>query len=441
MSGRTPGSARGPAPEGAGPEDAQDARRERRPAPGDAPATAPPAPPGPAGSAVERFDANGLRAFAAGALAAAGMPRDKAAVVAGGLVEADLYGHTTHGLALLADYVAEVESGEMATDGVPDVLASRGAAACWDARRLPGIWVTARAVDEARERADSFGVGAVAIRRSHHIGCLASFLESPARQGYLVLVLCSDPGDALVAPFGGSSPVLTPDPIAAGIPGRDAPILLDLSTSITTAGLTARARARGERLPGRWLIDAAGEATDDPEALDRGGALLPLGGLDHGHKGFALGLLVEALTQGLAGFGRADEPSGWGASVLVLAFAPPRFAGAQAFSRQVDRLAEACVASRRADPSRGVRMPGQLALDRKAAALRDGVELFPELARALRALAERLGRPAPRARPGAGPQGDARPRESGRPPPEPEPREQELNPSPAEALRRERESR
>ena len=377
---RTPSPPAGaPAPERL---DADGARAARTPSP---PATPTP----------ERFDADALRAFAADALAAAGMPDDKAAAVAEGLVDADLYGHTTHGLALLADYVAEIESGEMTVDGAPDVLASRGASVCWDARRLPGIWVTARAVREACERADAFGVGAVAIRRSHHIGCLASFLESPARRGHLVLVLCSDPGDALVAPFGGASAVLTPNPIAAGIPRGGDPILLDISTSITTAGMTARARTRGERLPGRWLIDAQGGASDDPATLDRGGALLPIGGLDHGHKGFALGLLVEALTQGLSGFGRADEPNDWGANVLVLAFAPPAFAGADAFTRQVDWLAGACLASTPASTPGGVRLPGELALERKAAARRDGVELFPGIAPALRALAERLGCPPP----------------------------------------------
>lgn len=356
-------------------------------------------PPQSPGTAVaERFDAQELRRFAAGALAAVGMPEEKAAVVADGLVEADLYGHSTHGLALLAEYVAEVESGEMAVDGVPDILASRGASACWDGRRLPGVWLTARAVGEACGRADAFGLGAVAIRRSHHIGCLASFLESPARRGYLVMVLCSDPGDALVAPFGGASPVLTPNPIAAGIPSGGNPVLMDLSTSITTAGLTARVRSRGERLPGRWLIEGHGDATDDPEALERGGALLPLGGLDHGHKGFALGLLVEALSQGLAGFGRADEPSGWGASVLVLAFAPPMFAGAASFARQVDWLVEACLGSTSARGSDPVRLPGALALERKVSALRDGVELFPGIAQELRKLAERLGRPPPATR-------------------------------------------
>ena len=348
--------------------------------------------------ASPRYDPDELRSFAAGVLRSVGMPRDKAAVVAEGLVEADLYGHTTHGLALLEEYVEEVESGEMAVDGSPEVIASRGASACWDARRLPGIWVTARAVEEACARADELGVGAVAIRRSHHIGCLASFIEAPARRGHLVLVLCSDPSDAMVAPFGGTTPVMTPNPLAAGIPTAGDPILLDISMSITTAGMSARMRARGEALPGQWLIDGAGQPTDDPEVLGRGGALLPVGGLDHGHKGFALGLLVEALTQGLSGFGRADEPSGWGAGVLVLAFAPERFGGGGAFSRQLDRLAESCLASAPRDADRPVRLPGQLALERKAAALRAGLELFADIPPALQALAERLGHPPPATR-------------------------------------------
>ena len=351
-----------------------------------------------AASAPPRYDPDALRSFAAGVLHAAGMPRDKAAVVAEGLVEADLYGHTTHGLALLAEYVEEVESGEMAVDGEPEVIASRGASACWDARRLPGIWVTARGLTDACCRAEEFGVGAVAIRRSHHIGCLASFVEAPARRGHLVLVLSSDPSDALVAPFGGTTAVMTPNPIAAGIPTGGDPILLDISMSITTAGMNARQRERGERLPGRWLVDTEGRPSDDPVVLGSGGALLPIGGLDHGHKGFALGLLVEALTQGLSGFGRADEPTGWGAGVLVLAFAPPALGGGDAFARQMDRLAESCLASSPVNADRRVRLPGQLALERKAAALRDGLELFPDIPPALRALAERLGHPPPVAR-------------------------------------------
>ena len=63
--------------------------------------------------------------------------------------------------------------------------------------------------------------------------------------------------------------------------------------------------AAGGRLPGRWVMDKDGVETDDPSVTHAGGSILPIGGVDHGHKGYALGLLVEALTQGLGGYGRA----------------------------------------------------------------------------------------------------------------------------------------
>lgn len=81
---------------------------------------------------------------------------------------------------------------------------------------------------------------------------------------------------------------------------------------------------------------------------------------------------VEALTQGLAGHGRADGETGWGAGVLVLAFAPSRFAGADAFLRQTTWLADAARRNRPRDPATPVRLPGQLAFAKKQAAERDG---------------------------------------------------------------------
>jgi L-lactate dehydrogenase len=319
------------------------------------------------------------------------MPEEAAQATARGLVEADLYGHTTHGLNLLADYVEEIENGTMAIDGRPQTVSDHGAVACWDARRLPGLWTTALAVTEAMARAERFGIGAIALRRSHHIACLAAFLEEPARAGHLILVLSSDPGESRVVPFGGVTPVLMPNPIAAGIPRRPDPILIDVSTSITTMGMVGRARSEGRKLPGQWLQDAGSNATDDPTVVLEGGSLLPVGGQDHGHKGFGLGLLVEALTQGLGGYGRADKPTDWGAAVTVMAIAPARFAGEDAFLRQMDFTADLCLAAKPRDPAVPVRLPGQLAVQKKRQAKREGVTLHPGIGGKLATLAARLG--------------------------------------------------
>ncbi|WP_119391479.1 Ldh family oxidoreductase [Taklimakanibacter lacteus] len=324
---------------------------------------------------AQKYDVESLREFARAVLLKAGLPEEPARSVARGLVEADLYGHSTHGLALLPDYVDEIESGAMAKNGRPEALSDFGAAALWDARRLPGVWTTDLAVAEAAKRARSFGVGAITLRRSHHIACLAAFLEAPAREGIAIIILSSDPSDAFVAPFGGVTPVMTPNPIAVGIPASPDPILIDVSTSITTAAMCARMRNAGTPLPGKWLLDSAGKVTDDAQVMKQGGSILPIGGVDHGHKGYGLGLMVEALTQGLGGFGRADRPKEWGASVLVLAFAPEAFGGRDEFLRQTDWLVEACENSAVPQGRPRVRLPGQAALARKVEALRDGISL------------------------------------------------------------------
>jgi LDH2 family malate/lactate/ureidoglycolate dehydrogenase len=340
-----------------------------------------------------RYEAGALRAFAAALFRGAGLDGDKPEIVAALLLEADLLGHTTHGLQLAAPYLQEIAEGAMTKAGEPAVLADRGPAVTWDGRRLPGVWLTAKAVDLALERAGTYGIAAVAIRRSHHIACLAAYLERATAKGLMLLIASSDPSDASIAPFGGTRAVFTPDPLAVGIPTPAGPILIDMSASITTNGLTSRLRREGRRYPGPWAMTAAGEATDDPEVLfaDPPGTLLPTGGKDHGHKGYGLALTVEALTQGLSGFGRAERPEGWGASLWVQAMDPALLGGADGFLRQTGFLAGACRGNPPVPGGPPVRLPGDAARARKARALDEGVELYPGIMAALAPWAERLG--------------------------------------------------
>jgi LDH2 family malate/lactate/ureidoglycolate dehydrogenase len=343
--------------------------------------------------ATVRHRAADLVGYAEALFAAAGCDADKPAAIAAGLVEADLLGHTTHGLQLAPAYLAELASGGMAARGEPEVVSDRGAAVAWDGRRLPGVWLTTRAVDLACERAVAHGTATVAIRNSHHIGCLAVFLQRATDHGLMVTIASSDPAGASVAPFGGRKAVFTPDPLAVGIPTGGDPILIDVSASITTNGRAGRLNREGKRFPGPWALDAAGVPTDDPAALyaDPPGTLLPTGGTDHGHKGYALALMVEALTQGLGGFGRADAPTGWGASVFVQVLDPAAFGGTGAFRRQTEWLAERCRGTPPVPGGEAVRLPGERGLAHKRRALAESVGLYPGILDALAPHAQRLG--------------------------------------------------
>ena len=335
----------------------------------------------------QRHQPAALIELASSLLTAAGVAADRARLIAELLVEADLMGHTTHGLALLPAYLEELAAGTMAAAGEPEVIRDTGPCLTWDGRRLPGVWLTAHAIDTAVPRARQYGTATVVVRRSHHIACLGAFLTRATDHGLMVLLASSDPSVCSVAPYGGTTPVFTPDPIAIGIPTTGEPILIDTSASITTNGMSARLRAEGRRFPHAWLLDALGEPSNDPNVLfeEPAGTILPVGGLDHGHKGYGLALMIEALTMGLGGFGRVEPAEGWGASVFVQLLDPDAFAGGDAFRRQTGWIADAC---RRSTPRPGVervRLPGEAALARRRRALAEGVELYPGIWEKLRA--------------------------------------------------------
>jgi LDH2 family malate/lactate/ureidoglycolate dehydrogenase len=216
-----------------------------------------------------RYPAPVLRAFASRLLQGAGLAADRADDVAAILVEGDLLGHTTHGLQLLGPYLQSLQDGTMTTAGQPEVVADRGAALTWDGNFLPGPWLVLRALGVAFARLPEHAVVSIAIRRSHHIGCLAAYLTRATDRGYAMLLLCSDPSVASVAPFGGTAGRYTPNPLAFGYPTGGPPALIDISASTTTNGLVARLNraGRGERLPGAWLVGNRGNATDDPAAF------------------------------------------------------------------------------------------------------------------------------------------------------------------------------
>jgi len=344
-------------------------------------------------SAEQGVSAAALTAFAHALLVRIGVRDDIARDVAAVLVDGDLLGHSTHGLALLPGYLAELERGAMAKDGVMRIVNARPAVQTWDGQRLPGPWLTLRAFGAAIAMAATYGTGTVVIRRSHHIACLAAYLHRVTERGLVGLLYCSDPNAKSVAPFGGVSAVMTPNPIAAGIPTSGDPILMDISASLTTNGLTNRLYKAGERLPHAWVQDARGNASADPAVLfaDPPGTLLPLGGHDAGHKGFALGLLVESLTGALAGFGRADPAEGWSATVFVQVLDPAAFGGSDDFKRQTDWLVAACHAATPRPGGDPVRVPGERGAQRMREQRAGGLRLHPTILPALAPWATKLG--------------------------------------------------
>ncbi|HXI82697.1 MAG TPA: Ldh family oxidoreductase [Verrucomicrobiae bacterium] len=343
------------------------------------------------------FDVTELQRFGQSLLTSCGLAEDRARDVAEVLLEGDLLGHTTHGFALLPAYLRAIQERTMETDGEPGVIGDHGSSLTWEGRYLPGPWLVRRAIAIAQTRLAEHPVVTISIRRSHHIACLQAYLRPVTEAEFVILLGCSDPASRTVTPHGGIAPRFSPNPLAAGIPTNGDPILIDISTASTSNGLCNRLAAAGERLPGAWLVDRDGHATDDPRVLDsqRGGAILPLGGMDLGYKGFALAILVEALTNALGGHGRAAGESRWGASVFLQILDPDRFGGRAALLHEMSFFAELCQETPVPLGKPPVRLPGQAALLRRREQLASGVALHPTILPALISWAKTLDVPLP----------------------------------------------
>lgn len=338
-----------------------------------------------------RYPYRNLLAFARSALAGMGVAPAIAAVMAERVLDADLHGHSTHGMRLLSRYLAALDAGTMAREGEIEVVSDRGGAALWDGHMLPGHYVLDTAVRRALERVRTHGAVTIAIRRSDHAGALQVYLPQATAAGCMILIWATDTQMRSVAPFGGLDPVLTSEPVAIGIPTGGEPILIDISTSLSSNAAVKRALARGERMPSDVLLDGHGNPTDDPAVLeaDPPGTILPLGGLEHGYKGFGLALAVSALALGLPGWGRTAAGKTQG--ILVQLLDPAAFGGTEAFRREADWMVEASHGSRVRPGDAPVRLPGERALALARRQRATGVRLAAEVPTGLAEWAERLG--------------------------------------------------
>jgi L-lactate dehydrogenase len=337
-----------------------------------------------------RYRVEHLHQFASLLLQKAGLPEAMAATTAQVLLEADLLGFSTHGLMYLPANLEWLENGQTRTSGEPEVLVDRGSVISWNADYLPGPYVMVRAVDVLCERARSHGVATLTLRKSQHVASLAPHALRAAERGLAVWMVAATPAESLVCPHGSGRPLFSTNPFAFAVPTSGEPVLLDMSLAVTAGSQLKKAFLEGRRMPSACILDGDGNPSDDPAAV-LGGALLPLGGLDHGHKGYGLMLWSELFTTALGGWGRADSPDDGDAnSVLAQVIDPDALGSAEEFRRQADDLVRRCreMPTRAGDPP--VRVPGERSLALKRRQLAEGVALSGHILPALEPWAERL---------------------------------------------------
>ena len=246
---------------------------------------------------MSRIDPLRLIDFATAVYQSVGMPEPDARLVADTLVQADLWGHQSHGVLRLGWYLDRVRNKVMNPVTTPEFVVNAGSIAVIDGHDGVGHVLTRLAQNEAVKRAKAHGMGAVAVRNSNHFGTCMYYTMSGARDG-CVMLLTSNGGPAM-APWGGRKKIVGTNPWSVATPaGRHAPFAVDMACTGVARGKIYLARQRREQIPLGWAINAAGEPTTDPqEAID--GIILPMAG----HKGYAIAAMVDVLSGVLTGSG------------------------------------------------------------------------------------------------------------------------------------------
>lgn len=234
------------------------------------------------------------RALTTDLLEHTGLDPDKARETARVLVLAEVWGRGSHGLLRLPVYLDRTEAGGFPADAELVATLDTGPLLTFDGGGGLGHWQLTRASMKGVSRARQFGVSVVAVGNSGHCGALGVYAADVAASGLVALVFSCGP--AVLPPWGGTGPLLSTSPIAAGFPLADGPVIVDMALSTVARGKIAAYAREGRPLPDGWALDASGVPTNDPQAA-LSGLLAPLGGA----KGFALAFMVEALTAGLVG--------------------------------------------------------------------------------------------------------------------------------------------
>jgi LDH2 family malate/lactate/ureidoglycolate dehydrogenase len=321
---------------------------------------------------------------------AAGAAVDKAGIVAGSLVKSNLLGHDSHGVQLVPGYLERVRAGKINLSARPKVERQTGAIVTVD-----GDWgfgqINARfGVDRAIELADQFGLGCVSLTRTNHIGRLGEYAQMLAEAGLVGLVMTgisNHPG--IVAPYGGRDRTFGTNPMAWSLPVDRArpPLVLDFATAGVAYGKVAVAHSKGVSVPAGMLLDQAGQPTVDPAALFDGGVLLPFGA----HKGSGLLMMVELLTNGLAGLADRQANDGqFGNPTLMMAWSIEAFLPKHEFATYVEGLLQRIKASQPAAGFDEVLLPGEPEIRIQSERERDGIPIPDTTWQKLADLAEAL---------------------------------------------------
>ena len=292
---------------------------------------------------------------------AAGSSEQEARLTADHLIGANLAGHDSHGVGMVAPYVRSLQANELQLNQKLSIVTDTDTLLVVDGNRGIGQSMAFQTMQLAIERARKHGVVIVGLKNTHHIGRVGHWAEQAIAANLASIHFTNVVSRPLVAPHGGRQSRFGTNPLTVGLPRRNAPpILLDFATSAIAVGKVRVAYNRKGPAPAGTLIDHDGNPTTNPAVMYEApmGALLTAAG----HKGYALAMVCDLLGSALFG-GVTPQPSrlripGLYNNMLAIVFDPARFGAGEHFEQESKAFIDYVQSARRTDPNAPIEVPG-----------------------------------------------------------------------------------
>src|SRR5688572_28616359 len=336
-----------------------------------------------------------------------GCPPDQASLATEVLLQADLRGIDSHGIARLSGYLRLWEAKRINADPVIKVVHETPSTAVIDGDGGLGLVVAPKAMEVAIQKAKIAGTGWVSVKNSNHFG-IAGYHAMMALEHDMIGMAMTN-ASPLVAPTFSVERLLGTNPIAVAIPaGLQPPFVADFATTTAANGKLEILQRKNKEAPIGWIQKKNGEPSTNAHELKDGGALIPLGSdREHGsHKGYYLGAWVDIFSAVLSGANYGPwvppfvaflnppaDPVGEGIGHFFGAMRVDAFRPADEFKHHMDNW---ITRFRNAKPIEGqekVLIPGDPEREISAERLRNGIPLNPKVVEDLKELGSRLAIP------------------------------------------------
>ena len=212
---------------------------------------------------ASRVTAAQLETFIAAAFVGVGISSADASAIAQLMARADVNGSEGHGVFRLPQYIRRIKGG--AVNVKPHIRIEREAAgmALVNGDNGMGHLVMRFATETAIAKARTAGVAWVGAQWSNHAGPASLYASMPVEHNMIGLYLAVGNANHLPA-WGGLDMLLSTNPIAIAMPGEsEAPVILDMATTVAAYGKVKTKAQRGEMMPEGWMMDRQGKPLTD----------------------------------------------------------------------------------------------------------------------------------------------------------------------------------